>query len=91
MGDKDYNIFLNNLKTTDILICVWGHKKSLKRNGSVLTTSASGEVDRNHPMTLGNATKVCGGYVRRKSLVKDEGGHISKNDSKKSLGLFNIN
>ena len=23
-----------------------------------------GEVDRNRPMTLGNATKVCGGYVR---------------------------
>jgi hypothetical protein len=23
-----------------------------------------GEVDRNHPMTLGNATKVCDGYVR---------------------------
>ena len=78
MGDIDYNILVNNLKTIDILICVWWGTESLKRNGSVLATSASGEVDRNYPMTFRQRDEGCDGYVRRKSLVKDEGGHISE-------------
>ena len=51
MGDIDYNILVNNLKTTDILICVWGGIESLKRNGCVPTNKMSedmcdGKVER---------------------------------------------
>ena len=67
MGDIDYNILVNNLKTTDILICVWwgtyqtSHCSVME---AFLDECEPEEVDRNHPMTLGNATKVCDGYVR---------------------------
>ena len=42
MGDRDYNILVNNLKAIHMLICVWWGIESLKRNGSAPTTVGGG-------------------------------------------------
>ena len=77
MGDRDYNILVNNLKAIHMLICVWWGIESLKRNGSVPTNKMSEDVDQNHTMTyrkmdtVKSVTDMCegGAYIKRVIVV----------------------
>ena len=46
-------------------MCVVGQTSHCSVMEAFLDECEPEEVDRNRPMTLGNATKVCDGYVRR--------------------------